>query len=304
MAKMFYNAKEAAGKLGITEDALKQLVAENKLREFRDGPNVMFKVDQVEKLASAKGGTSGGSTLGGSALGLSGSTSGGIGLSDSSIPLAESGKSDAISLADSDIKPAAKEDTVVTGQNMFDTGEVKPADAGAQTQIQSAIDDQLSLEGVGSGSGLLDLTRESDDTSLGAELLDEIYPGGDSKAGAQAVGSSTGIFEAPPTATMEGSGPSGLENIAGQPMAPLGVAEVVEAPDASSGAFGGMALAAVLAMFFTVAIVLFIMRGLTPSWLDSITQSFTSLMIFAGVLVIVSALFALVGYLTGKATAR
>ena len=37
---------------------------------------------------------------------------------------------------------------------------------------------KLSLESVGSGSGLLDLTRESDDTSLGAELLDEIYPGG------------------------------------------------------------------------------------------------------------------------------
>ena len=27
--------------------------------------------------------------------------------------------------------------------------------------------------------GLLDLTREADDTSLGAELLDEIYPGDD-----------------------------------------------------------------------------------------------------------------------------
>jgi excisionase family DNA binding protein len=304
MAKMFYNAKEAAAKLGISEDTLKQLVTDNKLREFRDGPNVMFKVDQVEKIASSKSGSSGGSSMSGSAIGLAGSTSGGMGLSDSSIPLAESGKSDAISLADSDIKPAAKEDTVVTGQNMFDTAEVKPADSQAQTQIQSAIDDQLSLEGVGSGSGLLDLTRESDDTSLGAELLDEIYPGGDSKAGTAAVGSSTGIFEAPPTASMETAGTSGLDTMTGQPMAPLGVAEVVEAPDPSSGAFGGMALAAVLAMFFTVAILLFILRGYSPSWLESITQSFTSLMIFAGVLVIVSALFALVGYLTGKATAR
>ena len=299
MAKMFYTAEEAASKLGLSDDGLKQLVTENKLREFRDGARVMFKVDQVDKIAGSKGASSGGSVLG-----LSGSTSGGIGLSDSSIPLAESGKTDAISLADSDIKPAAKEDTVVTGQNMFDTGEVKPADAGAQTQIQSAIDDQLSLEGVGSGSGLLDLTRESDDTSLGAELLDEIYPGGDSKAGAQAVGSSTGIFEAPPAASMEGSGPSGLDNMAGQATAPLGVAEVIEAPDASSGAFGGMAFAAVLVMGVIVTIVVATFKGFTPSWMDQITQSGTSLGIFVGILVIVSALFALVGYLAGKATAR
>src|SRR5205085_8533831 len=128
-------------------------------------------------------------------------------------PLAESGRTDAISLADSDIKPAAKEDTVVTGQNMFDTGEVKPADAGAQTQIQSAIDDQLSLEGVGSGSGLLDLTRESDDTSLGAELLDEIYPGGDAK-GESGIGSASGIFVEQPGGSSDTSGPSGLENVA------------------------------------------------------------------------------------------
>lgn len=34
-----------------------------------------------------------------------------------------------------------------------------------------------------SGSGILDLTRESDDTALGAELLEEIYVGDDSDAG-------------------------------------------------------------------------------------------------------------------------
>ena len=300
MAKMFYTAEEAAAKLSVSEDGLKALVGENKLREFRDGARVMFKVDQVDKLLSSQGA----SAAGGSVLGLAGSTAGGIGLSDSGIPLSESGKSDAISLADSDIKPAAKEDTVVTGQNMFDTGEVKPADSAAQTQIQSAIDDQLSLEGVGSGSGLLDLTRESDDTSLGAELLDEIYPGGDSKAGAQAVGSSTGIFEAPPSSAMEGSGPSGLEHVAGQTGAPLGLAEVVEAPDAAAGAFGGMALAAALVMGVTVAVVLSAFKGLSPSWMDSITASTTSLLIFVGIMVIVSALFAFVGLFVGKATAK
>jgi len=42
-----------------------------------------------------------------------------------------------------------------------------------ETQISSGVDD---FDAVGSGSGLLDLTQESDDTSLGAELLDVISP--------------------------------------------------------------------------------------------------------------------------------
>lgn len=291
MAKMFYKADEAAAKLGVTEEGLKQLVAQNKLREFRDGAQIMFKTDQVDKLASDK----------------AGSASGTIGLSDTGIPLtpkAESGKSDAISLADSDLKPTAKEDTVVTGQNMFDTGEVKPADAAAQTQIQSAIDDQLSLEGVGSGSGLLDLTRESDDTSLGAELLDEIYPGSDTKAGAKAVGSSTGIFEAPSPGVLESSGPSGLDNLATGTAAPMGVAEVMEAADPASGAFGGMAFAAVLVMLLTAIVVAAGFAKLRLNWVDQIAQSGMSLGIFVGILVLVSALFAFVGFFIGKATSR
>ena len=198
MAKMFYTTDEAAQKLGVSADQLKGLVGQNRLREFRDGARVMFKVDQVDKLATDKGK----------------SRAGEPGLSDSGIALAGPGSSgtDVISLADSSTPSAnAKEDTVVTGGvQVFDKGDVKkPADAAAQTQIQSAIDDQLSLEGVGSGSGLLDLTRESDDTSLGAELLDEIYPGGEKK-GDSGVASSSGIFEQ----TAEASGPSGLEHMA------------------------------------------------------------------------------------------
>ena len=44
MAKMFYTTEEAAQKLSVSGDQLKTLVTENKLREFRDGARVMFKV--------------------------------------------------------------------------------------------------------------------------------------------------------------------------------------------------------------------------------------------------------------------
>jgi excisionase family DNA binding protein len=50
MAGMFYSLHEAAEKLNISEDQLKELAQEGKLREFRDGPNLLFKVDEVEAL--------------------------------------------------------------------------------------------------------------------------------------------------------------------------------------------------------------------------------------------------------------
>ena len=52
MAKMFYSSEETAAKLNLPDDKIKELVEKNKLREFRDGNRVMFKVDQVDRLAS------------------------------------------------------------------------------------------------------------------------------------------------------------------------------------------------------------------------------------------------------------
>jgi excisionase family DNA binding protein len=50
MAGMFYSLKEAAQKLGVTEDQVKQLAKEDKLREFRDGSNLLFKIEEVDAL--------------------------------------------------------------------------------------------------------------------------------------------------------------------------------------------------------------------------------------------------------------
>lgn len=50
MAGMFYSLQEALEKLNMTEEEIKQAVADGKLREFRDGPNVLFKVEEVEAL--------------------------------------------------------------------------------------------------------------------------------------------------------------------------------------------------------------------------------------------------------------
>ncbi len=52
MAGMFYSLDEAIEKLNKTQEELKQIVKEGKLREFRDGPNILFKVEEVEALKS------------------------------------------------------------------------------------------------------------------------------------------------------------------------------------------------------------------------------------------------------------
>lgn len=94
-----------------------------------------------------------------------------LGLSGSSIiSLEPSGDS---SMAQS---PVAKEGTKFSkvGISVFDDDELEiETDPMGETQISSGVGD---FDAVGSGSGLLDLTQESDDTSLGAELLDVISP--------------------------------------------------------------------------------------------------------------------------------
>src|SRR5271170_2394114 len=52
MAKMFYTVDETKTALGKSEDQIKELAKEGRLREFRDGARLMFKADQVENLKS------------------------------------------------------------------------------------------------------------------------------------------------------------------------------------------------------------------------------------------------------------
>lgn len=50
MAKMFYTLEETGYLLKKTAEEIKQLAREGLLREFRDGPRLMFKSDQVERI--------------------------------------------------------------------------------------------------------------------------------------------------------------------------------------------------------------------------------------------------------------
>lgn len=153
MAKIFYTLEEAALKLKMSETQVKELVSSGQLQEFRDRDRLMFKVDQVNLLSQ----------------GEHGSDESGV------IPLAESGELGAISLAsDSGSGMNLESPKDQTGISIFDTDQTDEADPSAVTQVTESAPTELSLETVGSGSGLLDLTREADDTSLGKDLLEEV----------------------------------------------------------------------------------------------------------------------------------
>lgn len=164
MAKMYYTEQEAAEKLGIDIDELLAKVRAGQLHAYADGSNRMFKVAEVDPLAEVP------------IAGVAGESD--IQLS----PVEMSGTHAAVSLSDTEPAPATgdtKSDTVVTseGISIFEDEDLalEGADPMAKTQIAPSLDEGMGLEGMSSGgSGLLDLTREGDDTSLGSEVLDHI----------------------------------------------------------------------------------------------------------------------------------
>jgi len=185
--------------------------------------------------------------------------------------------------------------------NVFSPDEAS-ADPMAQTNIQSAITDQINIEGVGSGSGLLDLTRESDDTSLGAELLDEISPGGSSGSRKGITGiSGTGIGATGAGGTAVGgsaAGATGISASVGRGRAVSGTPIYVEARDPSSDFFGGMCLAAAVFLLCTGLVLVSAVLGTKPEALDAVRVQPT--VYTAGAGIVVALVLGFLGFLVGK----
>lgn len=328
MAKMFYTLDETKSALGKNEEEIKQLAREGRLREFRDGPRLMFKADQVEALKHELGlGSSSGSS--GDQIDLGPSDTGApIGLVDS-----RSASATGISLADTDPSTRSgsapgmvlKDDTALaadlglsgsmggvpspgrpgsgsglsgtrTGSviNVFTDSEAG-ADPSAQTAINQSVGDQVTLEGVGSGSGLLDLTRESDDTSLGAELLDEISPGASRRGSAAGE---TGVVGAGSAA-----GRSGIAVARGR--AAAGAPVYVESADPSATAFGATALAGVVMCLLGTVALFSAIRGTRPGLLESVGNlTGWSFLFIAGGGLGLAVVFFIFGLILGRAGGR
>jgi hypothetical protein len=309
MAKLFYTASEAAERIGATEDTLTDMVKEGKLREFRDAGTINYKVEDIDSLVGKVAALSGGGNLD-----IADDEFVLEPIDDSSVELAEAA-SDIISLeettgeedeaADTAAAKKAKEDTVVpsVGVNVFDDDELdEQVDPLAQTAITDVAG--LGLEGTGSGSGILDLTRESDDTFLGSELLEEIYTEEDGKPEAPAedeetieMGEATraGLDEAIPEDTSDEGGPDADVAVAAEAAPARSAAivrEVIEfGPDAVSASLTALMVVAIPVMLLGGLAAAALVRDVLPSVLNTL---FESLWMFAagafGLAVIVAAL--------------
>ncbi|MBI5724040.1 MAG: hypothetical protein HZA50_08790 [Planctomycetes bacterium] len=173
------------------------------------------------------------------------------------------------------------------GMSIFDDDEldIETADPMAKTQVAPSLEDQIALEGVGSGSGLLDLTRESDDTSLGAEVLDHIDMDGIPTALANVPGGQDGDM-LPPQAVGMGQ----------TPMTDAAVV-TVEAPDPSAGLFGGLATGICLLMLLMAFVFASVAQGVLTGFVEQLNQYVVH--VLAGGL-LVSAVLGVVGYFVGK----
>lgn len=300
MAKPFYSLQEVCDTLKKSENDVRALVRDGKLREFRDAGKVFFKAEDVDKLRGGAGG--------GAAAAKKSDTASDIMLEplDELPPsINDPGASDSITLApieDDDKAKKKKEGTVITasGISVFDDDELEiDSDPGAKTRIATAaVGDEVSIEaGSGSGSGLLDLTREADDTSLGAELLDEIYPGEDEthQAKGKTRVAAAEEEEAEPAAEAEESAEA-AEEPAGEVLMPV----YETAYDPSESIFGGLLVGALIVLGVGASIVGGVLQGFVPSYGQMLSQNFLFVLIGA---VVVAGLSTLVGWLVGRASA-
>lgn len=265
MAKLFYTVDEVAQKLDKSPDEVREMARRGEIQEFRDRDKLMFKVEQIDLLAGGDEETGEipltleDSRLGGSSgLGLQDSSLADSSLGDSGLGLADSRDGSGVSAFDSD-------------HGMGGGGD----------------DDELSLEAVGSGSGLLDLTRESDDTSLGAELLEEVYSSDDN---VEIPANASGLFEA------AGADSPGEAVASGMAMAPV----YVESYDGTwSGLGAGLMIAAIVAMI-CVAVVVFV--GLLGSTAGLATLFAGNLLVWSLGLAGAVLVLGVLGLVIGKAT--
>ncbi len=311
MAKMFYTMEEVCARLGKSQEEVDAMVSSGELQDFRDGDTLVFKVEQIDLLATSNDdagdieldlsdsafdlGDSGdlGIDLGGSETGAvslggtddltgdladasqpdaptplpdkapaavdSGDDLGGMDLDGSSLDafdLGGTGSAGGMDLTE----PGGLADELdlsaelaAPAEQAADSGDISGLELGeaGETRIGEGIDD-LTLESVGSGSGLLDLTRESDDTSLGAELLEEVYSSDDDFVDVPAA---SGLFEA-----ADASG--GNEALGGEAApvaaaaAPAGASVAAQAWDPSgSGLATGLCIGAFVCLLGVFAIV-------------------------------------------------
>lgn len=283
--KSFYTLEETAKRLGWDVAKVNQTADSGKLTRVQHEGQAKFRVEEVEILAMK--GDSGGSGAGFGLLDDSAAGAGTIGLADSG-----PGMSSPSSKSGSSSKPSSLLDDSVLGLADSTPKGTKGIDLSDQTGISALSgrgkgDDgvEIGLETVGSGSGLLDLTRESEETALGAELIEQVYSG----EGESAPGRS-GLFDAVASDPTLGSS------------APIGSTGMVAA-EAYDGAWSGVGTGVLVAAFAGIVVSGLIAVSVAMGAGSAVANAFSgNILAWAGSLAGITAVFGLVGFFVGKAS--
>ena len=276
--KMFYTAEEAAAKLGKSVEDLMAMAKRGEIQEFKQGDKVQFKVEQVHLLAGSD------EDLGEIPLALEESKGG------SGIDL----------MADSFVPPSTpKAPPAPTGKktpSLVDSSEQSGISAFEASRFgqKATSESGISLEAAGSGSGLLDLTRESEDTQLGADLIAQTF---EDDSSVEPIANASGLFEA---AGAESGGNAVIGTVTPMPGMAGGLTMVAEAYDGKwSGLAGGLMIGSAAAMIL-VGIFAASMSIGTPA---SLATTFAeNLPLWGGGLLGVLLVSGGVGFFIGKAT--
>jgi hypothetical protein len=302
---MFYSIKEVSEKLGKSEDEVRQIVKSGRLREFRDGPNLLFKVDEVNSLLSDTSFMAANKPSDTPAPAKSeGTGTDEILLAPETTESPEKGGEE-LQLTDADTQivddgikvlgdtdSLSKEGSDETFKGLDET----PSSPGKEASLEE-IEKDANLDTFGSGSGLLDLSLQADDTSLGG-ILDEIYtPGGEGKApaagepAAEKVGAEGSAMEVAAEADQMLSADQFHETPIAAPTA-AAIVYVEPAPDAMSNALGVMMFIPFIAVIYTIIAAISALSSVTP---DIVKMSQSFIWYIAGGMAGASVLIAIVG---------
>ena len=323
MAGMFYSLNEAAEKLNKTKEEVKDLAKQGKLREFRDGSNVLFKIDEVEALMAD------------TSVPASKDLSIPLEEPKESIEVAESeeaaeseqifepeqaktpelptefeemaGEEEISLLPETGIPASDSEltsaDTALTGEGINVLGEtdrdykVTDDTMAETTAIPGAtgtagitgttgeaaleeIEEDVNLDTFGSGSGLLDLSLQADDTSLGG-ILDEIYTtegeeGQEPAEPGAAVDLAAETEHILPEEVMAGPQPIMEAPAIAQP------AYIETLPDALGNSLGIMLFLPLLALIYAAIVTVAGLKKVMPAILGQIQTPYIALYIMVG----------------------
>jgi hypothetical protein len=323
----YYDMQEVAGKLRKTEQEVQELVKQGRLRQYMDSGKAVFEVQDVDALVEETVGldvSSFGISPDGSEMEIQLEETAEIQLEpDDEIEEATgSAGPDDMELDIEPDMPGQKEseggfglsqmgdltmaDTNVgtVGINILSgTGDAYQLseDTKAETSVED-IDDLDSLDGAdsnlesfGSGSGLLDLSLQADDTSLGA-VLDDILPAGAEEGGADFPVDEMGLVDE--TEDLLGGGDA-VEESPAEITAPMGAAPAVmptitpiaTVVDSGTNVFGILMFLPLLGLVLAAIVLTAAIQNVVPALMQPLVT--TEVAGFSLIWVVVGGLMAL-----------